>query len=172
MEIDTGLEISTAWFGCACYGFRIGNRFGVEAIQKYLEMCNIGVFDDFSRMGFFGEEAWAGNGWRNSLKSQLFVLLVCIRDSASKADYRAQGKRCTMKTGSWVISISWIFEIATSFSVCWKAKNFWRRDWELRLPYWQQWSMPIFCFYLLENKLRKCRKVVFFPSKKDRSKVN
>ena len=52
MEIDTGLEISTARFGCACYGFRIGNRFGVEAIQKYLEMCNIGVFDDFSRMGF------------------------------------------------------------------------------------------------------------------------
>ena len=73
MEIDTGLEKGTARFGRAYYGLRIGNRFGVEVIQKYLEMCSIGVFDDFSRKGFFGEETRAGNGWRNSLKSQLLV---------------------------------------------------------------------------------------------------
>ena len=47
MEIDTGLEKGTARFGWVCYGLRIGDRFGVEAIQKYLEICRIGVFDVF-----------------------------------------------------------------------------------------------------------------------------
>lgn len=41
-------------------------------------MCRIGVLDDF-----------------NTLKSQLFVLLGCIRDSASMVDYKKPGKHCT-----------------------------------------------------------------------------
>ena len=32
-------------------------------------MCKLGVFDDFSGIGFFREEAWAGNGCKNTLKS-------------------------------------------------------------------------------------------------------
>ena len=36
-----------------CYGFRIGDWFGAEVIQKYLKMCGIGVLDDFSGVVYF-----------------------------------------------------------------------------------------------------------------------
>ena len=38
---------------CVCYGFRIGDWFGEEVIQKYWEMCRLGVLNDCSRMFFF-----------------------------------------------------------------------------------------------------------------------
>ena len=62
---------------CVCYGFRIGDWFGEEVIQKYWEMCRLGVLNDCSRMFFFffGEEACAGNGWGNIIKSQSSALL-------------------------------------------------------------------------------------------------
>ena len=69
MEIDTSFQIGTARFDFLCYGLRIGDWFNVEVIKKYLGMCGTGVFDHFSRMGFFREEAWTGNGCRNTLKS-------------------------------------------------------------------------------------------------------
>lgn len=65
---------------------------GVEVIQKYLEIC--GMFDDFSGM-VFGEEAWVGNVWRNTLTGNFFDLLECIRESTSKVDYKALRKHCT-----------------------------------------------------------------------------
>ena len=45
MKIDTGLQVGTAIFGCmcVCFGLRIGDWFGVEEIQKYFEMCKIGL---------------------------------------------------------------------------------------------------------------------------------
>ena len=121
IKIDTGLQIGTARFGCVCvcYGFWIGDWFGAEVIQKYWEMCRLRVLNDCSRMFFFfGEEACAGNGWGNIIKSQSSALLGWIRGSRS-------------------------------------------HDWELRLRYWQQWSMPF--FYFLKST---CRKVFSFPSKR------
>ena len=38
------------------------------------------------------------------------------------------------------------YQRAPTFSVRWKSKNLWERDWELRLAYWHQWSMLIFPF--------------------------
>ena len=70
MKIGTGFKIGTARFDCLCYGLRIGHWFSVEVIKKYLGMCGTGVFDHFSRMFFFSrEEAWTGNGYRNTLRS-------------------------------------------------------------------------------------------------------
>ena len=54
-------------------------------------MCGIGLFDDFSGIGLFGGKAWAENGWKNTLKSPIFVLLGCIRNSASKTDCKGKG---------------------------------------------------------------------------------
>ena len=70
-------------------------KFGAEFIQKYLEMFGVRVLDDFSGMGFFGEEVWAGNGWTSTLKSQLSLLLGCIRDSPSKACYKTRARHST-----------------------------------------------------------------------------
>ena len=85
MQIRTGLQIGTARFGCVFYGFRIGDWFGAEVIQKYLEICWIGAF---FRSGFyFGEEAWAGWKWMEKQS----ILLGCIRDSPSKAYCKTRG---------------------------------------------------------------------------------
>ena len=69
IQIRTGLQIGTARFGCVCYGFRIGDWFGAEVIQKYLEICWIGALDDFSGVVFILERkhGLAGNGWRSNL---------------------------------------------------------------------------------------------------------
>ena len=63
---------------------------GAEKIQDYLEMCGIGLCDDFSGIGLLGGKAWAEDGWRNTLKSPK-VLLGCIKNSASKTDYKGKG---------------------------------------------------------------------------------
>ena len=39
----------------------------------------------------FGEEAWAGNEWRDTLKSQLSVLLECIMISQAKHIAKREG---------------------------------------------------------------------------------
>ena len=44
----------------------------------------------FWNRDFWGE-AWAENGWRNTLKSPILVLLGCFGNSASKADYKGKG---------------------------------------------------------------------------------
>ena len=36
-----------------CCGLRIGDWFGLEVIQKYLEMCGIGLLDDFPGIFLF-----------------------------------------------------------------------------------------------------------------------
>ena len=40
------------------------------------------------------------------------------------------------------------------------------RDWELRSLYWQQWSMPIFCFYFLKISLGNVEKYFSVHKKK------
>ena len=77
MKIDTRLQIGTARFGCVLWPQNWW-LVGVEKTEKYMEMCGIRLFDDYSGTECFGEETWAGNGWRNILKSPIFVLLGCI----------------------------------------------------------------------------------------------
>ena len=40
-------------FGCDCDDLGIGEWYGAEVIRKYLDMCQIGVLDDFSRMDLY-----------------------------------------------------------------------------------------------------------------------
>ena len=82
MKIDTGLQVGTAIFGCmcVCFGLRIGDWFGVEVIQKYFEMCKIGLWYDFHKMRIFLERK---HGLEMDGKTHSKVNGY-IRDSASK----------------------------------------------------------------------------------------
>ena len=64
-------------------------------------MCGIGLFDDFSGMGFFGEETLAGNGWKNTLKNQLSVLWGALETAqARRIAKRERGIAPPKLTGS------------------------------------------------------------------------
>ena len=50
--------VNLGWkFECDWHGLGIGEWYGAEVIRKYLDMCGIGVLDDFTRMDFY----WRGN---------------------------------------------------------------------------------------------------------------
>ena len=59
----------------------------------------------------------------------------------------------------------WELSISVSFFVCSNTKNTCKCTWELMLPYWHEWSMLFFCFYLLKIRLENVEKYFSFHQK-------
>ena len=70
--------INLGWkFECDWHDLGIGEWYGAEVIRKYLDMCGIGVLDDFTRMDFY----WRGNiawKWMKEHTQESVVYLVRV----------------------------------------------------------------------------------------------
>ena len=62
MKTDTGFHMGTARFDFVCYELKIGNWFGVEAIENIWECAGQTCLMFFLECFFFREETQTGNG--------------------------------------------------------------------------------------------------------------